>query len=176
MKKDIILAGVGGQGILTIATLIRHARAHNLAQPVDIISLQSETLLNLLTHILRPRLSAEGTDAQSDILLRKPHLLQCLGQVEGIRGRTSNTAYLQVTDESDMLLRVTRRCGYHRSTQILHTIVCTQTTRKQAISVSHREGIIASHPECCERASHHLGPYGKVLTCIPHNRRITRCS
>ena len=51
------------------AAFIRNARAGKLRQAVDIIRLDAEALLDILTHLLAPRLRAKNTGFQMDFIL-----------------------------------------------------------------------------------------------------------
>ena len=69
---------------ILLTALIRHTRAHNLAQTIQVIALKAQTFLNLTTHTLGPRLGAKCSYSQTDIILRKAHLIERLGKIEGI--------------------------------------------------------------------------------------------
>ena len=89
-------------------TLVADRGTHDLGEAVDVVALQPQTFLNLLTHLLSPWLGTKGTYAQFDLVFRDAHLIHCFGQIEGIRWGAGNTCYSKVSNEFQVLFGVTR--------------------------------------------------------------------
>ena len=62
LRVEVVLPDV--QPVLGLDTLVRHARAHHLGQPVDVDGVHVELLLHLASHVVGPRLGAEDADLQ----------------------------------------------------------------------------------------------------------------
>ena len=58
---------------------VRHARAHDFAQAVEVVAFQPQALLDFLSHVLRPGFRTEGTDAQAQVVLAQSHAFGDLG-------------------------------------------------------------------------------------------------
>ena len=52
----------------------------------------------------------------------------------------------------------------------------SQTSGKQAVSVTYRERIFTGHAVCRKATRHHFRPYRQVFARISYNRRIARCA
>ena len=74
-----------------------------------------------------------------------------------------------------MFLGISSRCRYHCCAQVLHSIMCTETTCKQTISVTYRKCIVTCNSECSQTAGHHLRPHGEILTGISYDGGVA-CS
>ena len=99
-------------GAVLLVTFVADARAHDLAQAVDVESLQAQAVLDLRAHVFGPRLGAESADAELDLVLGDPQLVHRLGQVQRIRRRTGDARDAQVADQAGVLLGVAGR-GRH---------------------------------------------------------------
>ena len=62
------------RAVLLLA-LARYARTHYLAQAIQVIPFQAEAFLNLLTHVLGPRLGSESADAEAQLVFIDAHLV-----------------------------------------------------------------------------------------------------
>ena len=71
-------------GAVLHLAFVADARSHHLGEAIDVVALQSQTRLYLLTHTLCPGLSAEGAYAQLDILFSNTQLVHRLRKVEGV--------------------------------------------------------------------------------------------
>ena len=147
LRIEIVFIQVGTTLMLT---LITHTRTGNLTQSVDIISLDTQTLLQFHTHLLRPGLSTEDTYPQLKLVTGPLTLLHRLTKEHGIRRRTAEHRRSEVVHQCHLLLGVTRRDGDHRGTDIRSTVVRSQTTGEQTIAISHLEDIIFTGTVCSE--------------------------
>ena len=170
-RIEVVLADVGA--VLHLA-FVADTGAHDLRKPIDVISLQAQTLLNLLAHVLCPGLSAKGSDTQLDIFLADSQFVHCLGEVQGIGRGAGNACDAEVAYEFQVLFRVTRSRRNAGGTQVFHSVVSTQAAREEAIAVCYRERIVASDTKSRKTAGHALAPYTYIFTRIAHNGGIAR--
>ena len=160
--------------VLTL-TFIAHAWTHHFRQAIEVITLQSKTILNFLAHIFCPRFCTESTHTQLQVLFLDTHAVDGFSQIERIRRCAGNACDTQVTNQFGMLFCVTRGSRYHRSTHILHTIVYAKSTREQAIAVCHGEQVATRHTVCSQASAHTLAPNSDVLARITNDGSIS-CS
>ena len=77
-------------------TLKGNAGPDDLRQAVDVIGGQSEHLLDLAAHFIRPRLRAENTCFELDIVLRVAVGVEHLGNMQGVRRRAAQNGRTKV--------------------------------------------------------------------------------
>ena len=154
--------------------LVAHARAHDLAQAVDVEALQAQTLLDLIPHLFRPRFRAESADAKLDLVLGDTHLLHRLSQVQGIGRRTGDTGDAEVADQPGMLFSIAGRCRNDGRADHLHAVVRTETAGEKPVAIGNGENVVARHAEGSEAARHALGPDTDVLAGITHDGGVAR--
>ena len=158
---------------ILLGAFVADARAHDLAQTIEVIAFEAQAVLDLRTHILRPGLGAERADPQVDLVLGNPDLLHRFGQVEGVRRGTGDARDAEVADQAGVLLGVAGRGGHDRRTHHLHTVVGTQAAREQAVAIRDGEGVLTAYAIGGQTARHTLAPDADVLAGIAHDRGIT---
>ena len=154
--------------------LVADTGAHDLREAVEVVALQAEALLNLLTHVLRPGLSTKGSYAQFNLVFRDAHLVHCLSQIECVRRRAGNARDAQVADELQVLLRVARAGRYDCCAEVLHAVVGAQASCEQAVAVGHGEGVVAGDAVSRQTAGHALAPHADVLAGVTHDGGVAR--
>ena len=120
-----------------VLALIAYARSHHLAQSVDVVALQSETILYLIAHMLSPWLGTECANAKAYLVFAYPHAVHRFGQIERIRRCAGYASHSQVAYQLEVLLGIAGRRWHHRSSYMLHSVVGTQTTGEQSVAVAY---------------------------------------
>ena len=136
----MILADVAA--ILFLA-LVAHAWSHDFAQSIEVIAFQPKSFLDFLSHLFRPRLSAKGTHAQLNLVFRDTQTVHCLSEVKRIRWCAGDARDAEVANEFQVLLGVARASRDNRCSEVLYSVVCSQTAGKQSVAVAHRERVVA---------------------------------
>ena len=153
---------------------IADARAHHLAEAVDIEALQAQALLDLLAHFLRPGLGAESAHPEFDLVLGNAHLFHRLRQVKGIGRGAGDAGDAQVADQPRVLLRIAGGSRDHGSADHLHAVMRAQAAGKQAVAVGDGENVVAADPEGGQAAGHALAPHADVLAGVAHDGGVAR--
>ena len=156
------------------AALVSYARPHDFTQSVNVVGLDAQTFFYLAAHVLRPRLRPERPDAQLQIVGRKPLLMQRLSQIQGIGRRTGNTRHSKVSQQTDMFLRIPGRSRQYGSPQMLHTVMGTQSARKQPVAISHGNDVSTRHAIGRQRTCYHFFPNLQVTISITYDGGIAR--
>ena len=167
----MVLADV--RAVLHLA-LVADARPHHLGESVEVVALQAQPLLNLLSHLLRPGLGAEGTHAQLDLVAGDAHLVHRLGQVESVAGCAGDARHAEVADELQVLLGVARRCRHHAGADVLHAVVGSQSAGEQPVAVAHGERVVAGDAVGRQTAGHALAPHADVLAGVAYDGGVAR--
>ena len=140
------------------ATLMCHSRPYNLAKAIHIVSIHLKFRFDFPPHIFCPRLRSQNTNTQLYFLSRNTGFLQLFRQVKGKRrsGRHSRTP--AITHQLDVLRRIPGRHRNHGSSQMFHSVVQTQTSGEQSVTISHGEYIVTCCAICHKAAGNHLRP------------------
>ena len=78
--------------------------------------------------------------------------------------------------QRNLFLRITRRDGYNRGTDIRSTIMRTQTSSEETVAIGHLEDIILTSAIGRKGTRNCFRPHGKVFSGIKHHNRLTSCS
>src|SRR5690554_3863413 len=132
-----------------------------------------QTLLNLPSHILRPRFCPKNADAQFQVLPLNTTFLNRLSQVRSIRRRTSQYRTAKILHQLQLSPGVTARNRNNRSTNLFAPIMYAQTTGKQTIAIGNLNKIIFAGTRRSQRARHHLRPNADIGSGIAHHRRFS---
>ena len=82
--------------------------------------------------------------------------MQRLSQIQGIGRRTGNTRHSKVSQQTDMFLRIPGRSRQYGSPQMLHTVMGTQSARKQPVAISHGNDVSTRHAIGRQRTCYHV--------------------
>ena len=149
-----------------------NARSHDLAEAVDIVSVDSQLTLYLGSHFLSPRLCSVDGCLQLNLVL-DPHLLNGFRNMKKVGGRTHDSCHPEIHHHGDQLLGVACGHGDHGGSHLLCTVMGSQASGKQTVPVSHLDDVIASQSGHGNAPGHALAPHVDVLACISHHRGLS---
>ena len=86
--------------------LAGYTRTGDLCKSVDVVSLDSQLLLDLLAHIVAPWLCTHAADPKFKLIAVYTHLCQHLGYIEGVGWGTCHHCCPEVAHEVDLPLGV----------------------------------------------------------------------
>ena len=159
--------------ILALAT---HTRTTHLRKTVDVYCLDAELGLQFTTDTPCPGFCTEEAYTQFQVLLLDTALIHHLGQMQGVRWCTAKGCGTKVLHQHHLLLGVTRRGGQLNGTKLTSTIMCTQTTGKEAIAIGYLHHVAGTYIAYGQDTSHTLCPVVKVVLCVCTHHRLTRCT
>ena len=117
---EMVLADVQALMELTVAG---NARAHDFAQTVDVVSLDSQLALDFVAHLLGPGLCTADGGLKLD-LVEQTFVLQYFGDVQQVGRRAGDCSCAEVDHHGGQLLGVTGAHRHNRRTDLLGTAVC----------------------------------------------------
>ena len=94
-------------GTVLALALITHTRTRDLRETIDIIGLDTQRLLQLLTHLLRPGLSTEDSNLQLKLIPAPLTLIKSLTKEHGVAGGTTEDGCSEIVHQGYLLLGVT---------------------------------------------------------------------
>ena len=150
-----------------------NARSHDFAEAIDIVGVDSQLPLNLGSHFLSPGLCSVDGCLQFDLIL-DPHLLDGFRNMKKVGRRTHDSCHPEIHHHGHQLLGVACGHGDHGGPHLLRTIVGSQASGKQTVSVSHLDDVIASQSGHGNTPGHALTPHVNVLAGISHHRGLSR--
>ena len=116
-------------------TLEGHAGAGQLGESVDVIGLDAHRLLDVLAHLLAPRLRTEDARLQGDLVGGHAHLVHTLAQIGGVGGGAAQDGGPQVTDELDLTVGVARGDGHGEAAHPPGTLVQADAAGEHAVAI-----------------------------------------
>lgn len=172
LRPEVVLPDV--RAVLGLAGLARHARAHDLGEPVDVARVEVPRLLQLAAHLLRPRLCAEHRGLEARGARVQAHLLHRVRDGQQVRGRGQDRVRLEVLDELDLLLRLAAGHRDDRGAEPLRAVVRAEAAREEAVAVRVVDLVPGLHAGEAEAARHEVGPGADVLGRVAHDSRQAR--
>ena len=115
-------------------TLKGNTWAGDLRQAVDIVSLDTQAVLNILTHLLTPGFRAEDTGLQLD-LIPQTTLVDGLCQISCVRGGAAQDGGAQVGHKLQLTVRIAGGHGKGQTTGLVRAAMQTHTAGEQAVAV-----------------------------------------
>ena len=94
-------------GAALVLALVAYARTGNLAQSVDIVSFNTQTLFQFLTHLLGPRLCTKHAHFQLKLVAAPWALFHGFAQEHSVAGGTAQNGGAKVVHQGHLLLGVT---------------------------------------------------------------------
>ena len=122
-------------------TLKGHAGTGDLGKAVNIICFNAQGLLDVMTHLLRPGLSAKDTGFQLNLILHVP-LCDGFAKVCCIGRSTTQNRRFQIRHELQLSVRITGGHGQSHTSKKMGTAIKTRTTCKQTITVANMDNVI----------------------------------
>lgn len=144
------------------AAFIRNTRAGKLRQAIDIIRLDAEALLDILTHLLTPCFCAENTGLQMDLvpqaaLVNRFRQIRCVGRGAAKDSRAKILHELQLTVSI---------AGGHRQRQaaeLLTAAVESEAAGEQAVAIRDLTYILRACARGCQRTRTAVVPEVNIL-------------
>ena len=169
-RQEMVLMDVKSPVELAVR---RHTRPHDFAQTIDIVGMDSQLMLNLGPHPVSPWLGPVDGRLQLN-LVPYPHLLNGFRDVQQVGRGTHDSRHPEIHHHGHQLLGVACGHGDHGGSHLLRTIVGSQASGKQTVSVSHLDDVIASQSGHGNAPGHALTPHVNVLAGISHHRGLSR--
>ncbi|MPN19101.1 hypothetical protein SDC9_166467 [bioreactor metagenome] len=132
-RKEMVFIQV--RTVLAFA-FVPHSRSGNFTQPVNIIRLDTQLLFNLFTHAFRPRFRTENADLQFKIFTGYARIFDRIGYKKSVRRRTAQNCRAKIMHQRNLFFCITTRHGNNRCTDILGSVMSTQSPGKQTVTVS----------------------------------------
>ena len=151
-------------------------RSGNLGKSVYVVGLNAHDVLQLLAHLLGPRLSAKGSDTQFEFFARPFTFTHGLTQEHSIGRRTAEDRRSEVMHERNLLLGVSARHGNHTGPDVRCTVVSTQSSGEESVAIANLEYILLGCAIGREGTRNGLAPHGQVLTGMQHHYGLARRS
>ena len=129
-----IMVFIQVSAVLTFA-LVTDTRSGNFTQPINIVCFYSQFLFNFMTHIFRPGFRTERTDFQLKFFTWQTGIFDCICQVERIRRGATKHCRSEIMHQGNLFFSVATGHRNNRSTNILGSGMCSQSARKQSVSV-----------------------------------------
>ena len=148
------------------------AGAGDLGQAVNVVSLDVQTLLDLLSHLIGPGLRTVDGASQRD-LIDAAAFLQGFGDVQKIGRRAADDGRLAVDEHIDEFLGV---AGTHRDDQraeFLRAVVSAETTGEEAVAIGDQDDIVTGDTGHGHGTGHAFRPDVDVLAGVQRDLRLT---
>ena len=149
-----------------------HAR--DLAQAVVVRGLNAQALLDLAARLLGPGLRAEKAEAQAQSSLVDAHLVEGVGQVQGVARGADQGRGPVVLHDGDLAPSVAAGAGDDRRADELGAGMDAEGAGEQAVVEGDLHGVVLGHAAGREDARGQLGPAAHVARGVPHHRGSAR--
>ena len=162
------------RAVLGLHALTGHARAHHLAQAIDVHGLDAGAALDVAAHLLGPRFGAE------DAHLHRHHrrvlalAAELLHDHLHVAGGDHDDVGLEVLDQLHLLFGLPAAHGDDGAAQALGPVVRAQTAREQTVAIGHMHHVAPSAPGRADAAGHQVGPAVDVALRVAHHRGLAR--
>ena len=147
-----------------------YSGARDLGKSVDVVRLDAERFLDILTHRSSPGLSAEDTCLERNGVGCVAHFLEVLAYVSGVRGSTAEHRCLEVGHELYLSLGVARGHGKRKASNLVRAAVKTGAAREKSVAVAYLNYVLlvcACRDKCARTAV--LPKIYVVLSIISYN-------
>ena len=142
------------------------ARADDLAQAVNIISLDSQRLFDFQPHLLRPGFGAEYAGFQSQFARLDAHFLHRFGDEQGIRGSTGQHGRAEVFHQQNLALGVAAGRRNDRGADGFRAVVDAEAAGEQAVAVGDLDQRLLGGAGGGQGAGHDFRPDAEVAVGI----------
>ena len=156
--------------------LARHARAHDLGQPVVVGAYDVHAALDFRLERRRAGLAAEKPDAQRRLLPIEAHLFPHLANVKRVSGRRDDHGRTVVLDHLDMALGVARTRRNHRAAKLHAAVMEAETTGEHAVAERHLHTIARDDARHAGKTRDAIAPNGHVMLGVADDDRLARRS
>ena len=116
------------------AAFIRNTRAGKLRQAIDIIRLDAEALLDILTHLLTPCFCAENTGLQMD-LVPQAALVNRFSQIRRVRRCAAQNGRTEILHKLQLPVGVAGGHRQRQAAELLTAAVESEAAGEQAVAI-----------------------------------------
>ena len=162
------------QPVLGRPGLLGDPWADHLGEPVDVDRVDIAAGLDLLAHLLRPRLGAEDPDLEGGLSRVDAGAFHLVEDGEEVARGHHDDPRLEVGDELDLAFRHTSGDGDDRAAEPFDPIVRTQPTGEQAVAIGDVDDIAGPPTSDIDRPRHDIGPHLDVGLGVADHRRLAR--
>ena len=156
--------------------LARHARPHDLGQPVVVGAHDVHAVLDFRLERRRAGLAAEKPDAQRRLLPIVAHLFPHLANMERVGGRRDDHSRTVVLDHLDMALGVARTRRNHRAAKLHAAVMEAETAGEHAVAERHLHAIARDDARHAGKTRDAVAPNGHVMLGVADDNRLARRS
>ena len=169
----MILADVHTAFILTFR---RHAGTHYFRQSIDVVGIDPKSVLNLLSHLVCPRLCAEQTCLEIEVLFFEALFVHKLYKAYSIRRGHTDYRSTEIPENFKLTQAVSCRCGNNGSTELFCSVVHTKTACEQSVTVADLNIIVLCSADIGKRSCGAFSPYINIVLCISYDRLLACCT
>ena len=169
-RQEMVLMDMKSPVELTVRC---HTRSHDFTQAIDIVGMDSQLMLNLGPHPVRPGLSPVDGRLQLN-LVPNAHLFNGFRDVQQIGRGAHDARHAEIHHHGHQLLGVSRGHGHNRGPHFLGAVMRAQAAGEQAVTICHLYGILLAQARHGDASCHALAPHINILPRISHHSCLSR--
>ena len=171
LDEEVVLVDVQA---VALEALAGDPRPDDLGEPVIVRGDDPEGVLDLIAHLLGPRLPSEEAVLEGERRNGDPHLADRVGDQHRVGRGGHQRRRPEVLHDLDLARGVPAGRRDHRGAEPLRAVVEPEPPREQPVPERDLDDVVLGHPAGDEDAGHQLAPHRDVVARVAHDRRRLR--